>query len=346
MSSSSRGRSILLNTSSGTNTNVNTATNVTPNIQIVESDRSLSPTNNINNTTPLDTSISRVCSESRSRSISRSRSLSSIFNQQSLKWTIIRRNPAERLNTEDIAASNTNNIGSSSSDLLDDESDEEQVSDVENEADIDAKLTYEMGSQVLPNFEMNLNRIVENSKPWVEAYKAEHKNVAELIDTQELQGGCNRASVVIGGNALDSPENTSGKSYIVFHDLTQECQYALTYTFGAVLNKNDTVYILHTESSGSGSKLQENVLKIFYHVKFLFDNFHTLEEKDIQVAIVSVAHPYPKHLLNTMVYSLSPTLIIVSLSVILGTLSNYISTVPMLVVRRKLKKVKKLGLYD
>ncbi|CDH17441.1 uncharacterized protein ZBAI_09229 [Zygosaccharomyces bailii ISA1307] len=67
---------------------------------------------------------------------------------------------------------------------------------------------------------------------------------------------------------------------------------------------------------------------------------------DLDVVILSLPHPYPKHLLSEMIYALKPITLCCSLSLVLTTLQNFVCSVPTLVIRKKLKRSRKKGISD
>ena len=137
------------------------------------------------------------------------------------------------------------------------------------------------------------------------------------------------------------------RSFILYTDPSSESTYALTYLMGAAVNQGDTVYIVHWEPSKptDDSQMFANVARIRKHVMHLFDCVAGVLD-DLDVVVLSLTHPYPKHLLNEMIHGLKPVALCCSLSVILSTLQNFVCSVPILAVRKKLKRAKRKGISE
>ncbi|CAI4064321.1 hypothetical protein SKDZ_09G0180 [Saccharomyces kudriavzevii ZP591] len=293
-------------------------------------------------------------SRSRSRASSRSR----VREEEFLKWTVLRQDPSMRLKVADADSDeeeegeggdddddedDNNNAGD---DMDEEESDEEQVSDVENDAEIDEEFHYDLGMKVLPNFCTSINEVLESSKPWIAKYEISirgHEN--EGVSLEQLDGGYVRAMQLLTKGAGAEPGNQ--RSFILYTDLSSESTYALTYLMGAVVNQGDTLYILHWEPSKptDDSQMFANVARIRKHVMHLFDCAAGVLD-DLDVVVLSLTHPYPKHLLNEMIHGLKPVALCCSLSVILSTLQNFVCSVPILAVRKKLKRAKRKGISE
>lgn len=315
------------------------SSNTGNNIQIVESPlprgrgRSREKRNSVGGGTSNTRSLS-------TRSISRSR----IEDESYLKWTVLRRDPSERLHKDEENDRGESAIEDDDYDE-DDVSDEEQISDIENDQEIDSELDYDLGARVLPNFSTSISNVLESNKPWTKKYlqtvdqKAEHAK----IKLDDLPGGYMRAmSVVTRGKGGSS---THGSSYILYADLSSESMYALTYTLGAVVNSGDTLYVVHVESSTTETRLLQNIDKFTQQAAFLLDCSSGVVN-DLSVVLLSLSHPYPKHLVNQMIHGLKPLLLVVSLSLVLTSLQNYVCNIPTLVVRKKLKRSKRRGIYE
>lgn len=294
-------------------------------------------------------------SRSRSRASS---SHSNVREEEYLKWTVLRQDPSVRLKIhkrgesggtgdaegDDAAA---NDESDSDSDFDTEESEEEQVSDVENDASIDEEFHYDLSMRVLPNFFESINNVIESAKNWTRTYEADHGPVANdtaNLSYEELDQGYRRAMELVskGSGA------TNKRSCILYVDLTLESAYALTYVMGAVVNNGETLYIVHWESNAAGASresLAQNVAKFKLQVLYLFDCIGATID-DLDVVILSLTHPYPKHLLSEMTYGLKPLALCCSLSTILSSLQNYVCSVPTLVIRKKLKRSRRKGIMD
>lgn len=314
---------------------------------------------------------------SRSLSRSRSRAESVARDEEMLRWTILQRDPSMRLaffnsatnnnnmrrhsmssSTVNLAAkkneSHNNNDDDNSSQTSneypfddDDISDEEQVSDIETEADVEEDFQFELGNKVLPNYNIDINTVLESGKKWIRSYEADVKgHEKENIDLAVDDEGYARA--IEGYTKGNGGNSKTGNNYILYSDLSSESTYCLAYLIGALVKNGDTIYILHHEGTNKKiptKQLQDNVFRIKRHVLHLFDAASCVID-DIDAVIISLIHPYPKHFLTEMIHGLDPLLLIYSLKVVLSSLQNFISNVPTLVVRKKLKKTKKKTALD
>ncbi|KAK5774118.1 hypothetical protein RI543_004652 [Arxiozyma heterogenica] len=225
-------------------------------------------------------------------------------------------------------------------DTDEEESDEEQVSDIENDNSINEQFNYDLGTKVLPNFCSSINDVLESSKPWIDKYETENpSNNDPNINISSLEGGYLREN-----------ENINEDSYILYVDLTSESIYAITYVMGTLVKNGDTVYIVHWHSDGRDDFVKKesivnNIIKLRNHVLHLFDCISATVD-NLDVIILSLTHPYPKHLLNEMINGLQPLALCCSLSMTLSGLQNFICSVPTFIIRKKLKRTKKKGIFD
>ena len=271
-------------------------------------------------------------------------------------------------NSEDESNSGDDNDSDSVSSSSDEdeeedeeESDEEQVSDVEDDTEIDAKFTYDLGVKILPNYCISINEILGTSKPWIEKYLKAHggdEAINKDIKVTSLPNGYIRGMTLLtkGNGAHSSAADTGssavagrgGNTYILYMDLSSESIYALLYVIGTVITNGDTLYILHWESNSQHveeSKIVKNINKLSKEVLHLFDCVSAVID-DLDVIILSLTHPYPKHLLSEMIYGLKPLLLCCSLSMSLSGLQNFVCSVPTLVIRKKLKRTKRKSLTE
>lgn len=248
------------------------------------------------------------------------------------------------------------------------ESDEEQVSDIEDDAEIDSKFDYDPGMKVLPNFVVSINDVLESKKPWIAKFVRDggDAKIEEGIKFDKMDEGYVRGlklltkrldiegpvadtiqSTTIEGDAKNNTES-NGNCYILYVDMSSESMYALTYLMGTIVNNGDMLYIVHWESSGknvSEDIIRQNIFKLGEHCYHLFDCISGVVDT-LDVIILSLTHPYPKHLLNEMISTLKPQTLCCSLSMILSGLQNFVCGVPTLVIRKKLKRTKKKGIME
>ena len=254
------------------------------------------------------------------------------------------------------------------------ESDEEQVSDIENDNSINEQFNYDLGTKVLPNFCSSINDVLESSKPWIDKYESENANNNDSnINVSSLEGGYIRGVLTLNkrgplnsnNNATATTtttttsnintetiqnENMNDDSYILYVDLTSESIYAITYVMGTLVKNGDTVYIVHWHSDSKDDFVKKedivkNIIKLRNHVLHLLDCVSATVD-NLDVVILSLTHPYPKHLLNEMINGLQPLALCCSLSMTLSGLQNFVCSVPTFIIRKKLKRAKKKGIFD
>ncbi|KAG0671904.1 hypothetical protein C6P45_004779 [Maudiozyma exigua] len=347
----------------------------------VRNDSSGSRSNGIGSGSENRTSLSR--SRSRSRSMSRSRSR--IREEEFLKWTVLRQDPSMRLynvkrknikkphkkEEEEEDSEEEGEVNKEEEDEEEDEesdeeddeeseeSDEEQVSDIEDDAEIDSKFDYDPGMKVLPNFVVSINDVLESKKPWINKFKNndEYLNIEKDIKLERMDEGYIRGLKLLSkklpietpvADTLNTQQQNEGNCYILYVDMTSESMYALTYVMGTIVNNGDTLYIVQWESSSvkvSDNTIKENIIKISENCYHLFDCISGVIDT-LDIIILSLTHPYPKHLLNEMITTLKPRTLCCSLSMILSGLQNFVCGVPTLVIRKKLKRTKKKGIME
>ncbi|GAV52708.1 hypothetical protein ZYGR_0AG06990 [Zygosaccharomyces rouxii] len=288
--------------------------------------------------------------KSNSGSRSRSRNPSSIRHEEFLKWTVLKRDPSMRLHKRPHVGSSGNSADEDEEDEdeeeedLDDDqvSDEEQVSDVENDLEIDEQMHYDMGTRVLPNYAVSINEVLASAGSWISTHESQEKT--QDVSFTKLPGGFSRCCQLLSrGKGA-----TTRRSFVLCTDLTTESHYALTYVLGALLNNGDTLYIVHWDGkqpSTSRETLEQGIKSLRQQVLHKLD-CASASIQDLDVVLLSLTHPYPKHLLGEMIYALQPIALCCSLSLVLTTLQNFVCSVPTLVIRKKLKRSKRKGISD
>ncbi|AET39095.1 Imp21p Ecym_4011 [Eremothecium cymbalariae DBVPG len=321
-------------------------------------------------------------STSRSRTKLRSLSRVSIAEHELLRWTILRHDPSERLHRDshagtaarfgDISPQTTTVVPAGAAagiaeDIEDVLSDEEQISDVENDYEVDAALDYDLGARVLPNFATSIQQTLDSQATWLAAYRRDIDPQQEKKKVQvDVLENCKRAIQHIAKRALSpAPAGAAGqaghaplagsaaahecpqkKAFLLYlEDLNtshSEKLYALTYTFGAVLANRDTLYIV---VQCDAADVEAHLVKVREQVAFLLDaTSAALDHLDI--IILTLHHPYPRHLLTEISEAFQPSALIIPLQIATGSLAGYVSFVPTLVVRKKLKRSRRKGIYD
>ncbi|KAI5965856.1 uncharacterized protein KGF55_001219 [Candida pseudojiufengensis] len=154
--------------------------------------------------------------------------------------------------------------------------------------------------------------------------------------------------------------NVKPKMFLVCMDFSPESIFALEWSLGTVLvdgsilfvicviEDNDTNHHLKGNTQNEGIREQQR-LNMLNRAKQQVLNLLKLTKLQIHIVIEIVHHPIPRHLILEFIDNLKPTLVVVGSKgqsaikgVLLGSLSNYLvtkSTVPVMVVREKLKKI-------
>ncbi|KAL6450286.1 hypothetical protein SBY92_002220 [Candida maltosa Xu316] len=150
------------------------------------------------------------------------------------------------------------------------------------------------------------------------------------------------------------------KMFLLCMDFSPESIFALEWSLGTVLvdgsvlfivcviEDNDTNHHLKGNTTNENSREQTR-LNMLNKAKQQVVNLLKLTKLQIHIVIEIIHHPIPRHLILEFIDNLQPTLVIVGSKgqsaikgVLLGSLSNYLvtkSTVPVMVVREKLKKI-------
>ncbi|CAK9439833.1 uncharacterized protein LODBEIA_P39330 [Lodderomyces beijingensis] len=150
------------------------------------------------------------------------------------------------------------------------------------------------------------------------------------------------------------------KMFLLCMDFSPESIFALEWALGTVLVDGSVLFITcviedtDTNHHLKGNAQNENAreqqrLAMLNKAKQQVLNLLKLTKLQIHIVIEIVHHPIPRHLILEFIDNLHPTLVVVGSKgqsaikgVLLGSLSNYLvtkSTVPVMVVREKLKKI-------
>lgn len=150
------------------------------------------------------------------------------------------------------------------------------------------------------------------------------------------------------------------KMFLLCMDFSPESIFALEWALGTVLVDGSVLFIVCViEETDSNHQLKGNTLAETAREKSRMDmlnrakhqvlNLLKLTKLQIHIVIEIIHHPIPRHLILELIDNLQPTLVVVGSKglsaikgVLLGSLSNYLvtkSTVPVMVVREKLKKI-------
>ncbi|CAN3357517.1 hypothetical protein DICA3_F29932 [Diutina catenulata] len=150
------------------------------------------------------------------------------------------------------------------------------------------------------------------------------------------------------------------KMFLVCMDFSPESIFALEWSLGTVLVDGSVLFIVcvieETDSnhnlkanSTSENQREQYRLNMLNKAKSQVLNLLKLTKLQIHIVIEIIHHPIPRHLILEVIDNLQPTLVVVGSKgqsaikgVLLGSLSNYLvtkSSVPVMVVREKLKKI-------
>lgn len=150
------------------------------------------------------------------------------------------------------------------------------------------------------------------------------------------------------------------KMFLLCMDFSPESIFALEWSLGTVLVDGSVLFIIcviedndpnhHLKGNTSNENQREQQrLNMLNRARQQVLNLLKLTKLQIHVVIEIVHHPIPRHLILEFIDNLKPTLVVVGSKgqsaikgVLLGSLSNYLvtkSTVPVMVVREKLKKI-------
>ena len=222
---------------------------------------------------------------------------------------------------------------------------------MENEIKIDEHLDYDLGSKVLPNFVSSISQVLDSMKPWLAKKSSTNPDARADIQLDEIQEGIHRAVHYMSKDRANTSATSSTQhTYVLYLDQMDdsfaEKMYSLVYTFGSILTNGDTLYIINQCDDDKKDMLHQ-LNRICDHIEYLFECTNGVGTLDkVDVVICSMYHPYPKQLLTEMAYSLQPTSIIIPLQTVVSSLQNFITSVPMLVIRKKLKRARRKGIAD
>lgn len=187
----------------------------------------------------------------------------------------------------------------------------------------------------------------------------------ETIEEGEIDSNRDQSrviQVITRGNFFNLvSKDTKTKTFLLCTDFSPESLFALEWCLGTVLVDGSVLFVVcvleeNDNQNGKGtakSEVQKEEIR-----KQLLDRLRTqilgllkLTKLQIHIVMEVVHHPVPRHLIVEIIDNLQPILVIVGSrgqtaikGVLLGSLSNYLVTkltVPVMVVREKLKKITK-----
>lgn len=150
------------------------------------------------------------------------------------------------------------------------------------------------------------------------------------------------------------------KMFLVCMDFSPESIFALEWCLGTVLVDGSVLFIVcvieendsnhHLKGNAQNESTRESQrLNMLTKAKQQVLNLLKLTKLQIHIVVEIIHHPIPRHLILELIDNIQPTLVVVGSKgqsaikgVLLGSLSNYLvtkSSVPVMVVREKLKKI-------
>ena len=188
----------------------------------------------------------------------------------------------------------------------------------------------------------------------------------ETIEEGEIDSNREQSrviQVITRGNFFNLvSKNTKTKTFLLCTDFSPESFFALEWCLGTVLVDGSVLFVVcvleENDSGPNGKGAAKNDAQKEEIRRQLLDRLRNqilgllrLTKLQIHIVLEVVHHPVPRHLIVEIIDNLQPILVVVGSrgqtaikGVLLGSLSNYLVTkltVPVMVVREKLKKITK-----
>lgn len=235
----------------------------------------------------------------------------------------------------------------------------EHLRNVTANSTMNALKKSKIDGEVDPNFMIPYTSAVEDK---LDSEFASRLN--ETIKEGDIDSNISQSRVIqtiTRGNffLLINPE-VKPKMFLLCMDFSPESIFALEWSLGTVLMDGSVLFIVcvieenDTNHQLKGNTLNESAresarINMLNRAKQQVLSLLKLTKLQIHVVIEIIHHPIPRHLILELIDNLQPTLVVVGSKglsaikgVLLGSLSNYLvtkSTVPVMVVREKLKKI-------
>lgn len=171
-----------------------------------------------------------------------------------------------------------------------------------------------------------------------EAVPAKEERIKESeIDVNEENLRVSK-TMTLGRFFTKGLRNGSIASYLLYMDLSPESVNSLQYTLGAVVKSGDVLYIINSVNDEDDIEFYKRQSQRLTDLIRIYLNLIQDPKFKLHVVIESLNQTYPKHFLNELIKYLKPRLLIVCYKLITSELNNYISNVPMMIVKRRAKR--------
>lgn len=150
-------------------------------------------------------------------------------------------------------------------------------------------------------------------------------------------------SITLGHFFTKGLQNDSITSYLLYMDLSPESINSLQYTLGSVVKSGDVVYIINSVNDETDIEFYKKQCEKVTNLATTYLNLIQDPKFKLHIVIECLHQEYPKHFLNELIKYLKPSLLIVCYRLILGELSNYISNIPLMIVKRRAKRKRSIA---
>lgn len=149
-------------------------------------------------------------------------------------------------------------------------------------------------------------------------------------------------SVTLGHFFTKGLTNDSITSYLLYMDLSAESINSLQYTLGSVVKSGDVLYIVNSVNDETDIEFYKRQCEKVTNLVITYLNLIQDPNFKLHIVIECLHQEYPKHFLNELIKYLKPSLLIVCYKLIIGDLNNYISNIPLMIVKRRAKRKKSI----
>ncbi|CCH43035.1 hypothetical protein BN7_2582 [Wickerhamomyces ciferrii] len=167
----------------------------------------------------------------------------------------------------------------------------------------------------------------------------EERIVESPLDSNETNLRVSR-SITLGKFFTKGLTSSQIRSYLLYMDLSTESINSLQYTLGSVVKSGDVLYIINTVNDEDSIEFYQKQTEKLTSLVKTYMNLIADSNFKLHVVIESISQEYPKHFLNNLIKYLKPSLLIVCYRIIMNELSNYISNIPLMIIKRKAKRRK------
>lgn len=129
------------------------------------------------------------------------------------------------------------------------------------------------------------------------------------------------------------------ESYLIYLDLSPDSVNALQYTIGSVVKSGDVLYIVNSVDNDTNiDYFEKQCEKLTELVTTYLKLIECEHDFTLHVVLETTYHKYPKFLVNELIKYLKPNFFIVGHSILMSELSNYMPDIPILVVKKKVRR--------